>query len=260
MVYKDIVTLEDSKSPMTEIYRNIRTNIEYANMDRELKVISVTSTTANEAKSTVIANLAVMSANKEERVLIIDADLRRPSVHRFFRVQNEQGLTDLTRAYSLLENNESIDYESYIKEFRHEEIGDNEKKIHILTGGMKIVNPAEFLGSKAFINLVNFLKTKYDRIYIDTAPAGMFSDGVVVASASDGTVYVIESGRSKYDDVIQSVEALKQTNAYIIGTILTKVPLSRKDKHQYYDYYRYYNEQVPTKKKWLFTKSKGGTK
>jgi capsular exopolysaccharide synthesis family protein len=224
-----IVTLDDPNSQVSEIYRSIRTNIEYANIDTDMKVINVTSTVAGEAKSTTAANLAVICANKYKRVLLIDMDLRNPSIHKLFKLKNDHGLTNLLMAFA--KSNEDVnitDFAQYI---------DHPSTVHhldVLTTGYDIANPTEVLGSQRIKQLIQYLKRQYDLIIIDSAPSGVIPDGLVTSLNADGTVYVIESGKAKIDLVQQTIQKLKKIKANLLGVVMTKAPVKTVD-------YGYYN-------------------
>ena len=132
-VLEKIISIRKPKSPISESYRGIRTSIEFSNLDKEMKVINVTSSMQNEGKSTVIANLAVSFANLEKKVLLLEGDLRNPSVHRMFNISNINGLTDI------LLNNKNFAECVHCTEV---------KNLHILTCGAVPPNPSEILSSK----------------------------------------------------------------------------------------------------------------
>lgn len=235
-------TLDNPHSTISEMYRRIRMNIEYAGLDQKIKVFNITSTSANEAKTTTSCNLAVMYANKYEHVLLIDADLRRPNIHHKLNIKNLNGLTELMFDFS---NNDykmdNIDLKQYIQTFEHMNMIFS---LDIITAGSRINNPSEFLGSNTYKSLINSLKEKYDMIIIDTAPSGIVVDGMVVSSTSEATVFVIEQNKNSIDLVKQTIENLKHAGANVIGTILTKTPVKTSIYGQYLSDYKKYNEEV----------------
>lgn len=233
---KTLISIEYPHSSISEVYRGIRTNIEYSNLDREIKVINITSTMAGEAKSTTTANLAVMFANKYKKVLLIDMDLRNPSVHRFFSLKNEFGLTDLL--FDLPEINEQSNLEKYINKFTSDSMIN---ELSIITAGKEISNVTEVLGSKKIKHLLELLKTQYDLILIDGAPSGIIADGMVVSTLADASIYVVESGASKIEEVKQTITKLKKMNVFILGVVLTKVKSSGQ---AYGNYGNYYNDSM----------------
>ena len=142
-VLEKIISIRKPKSPISESYRGIRTSIEFSNLDKEMKVINVTSSMQSEGKSTVIANLAVSFANLEKKVLLLEGDLRNPSVHRMFNISNINGLTDI------LLNNKNFAECVHCTEV---------KNLHILTCGAVPPNPSEILSSKKMKDFINELR------------------------------------------------------------------------------------------------------
>ncbi len=148
-----LVTLEEPNSIHAEMYRSIRTNLEYSSIDKEIKVINITSTVADEAKTTTASNMAIMSANKYKKVLLIDLDLRSPSIHRAFNIKNQQGVTDML--VDFLKNGENINFNQYVQLYKHESISN---QLFILTAGTDVVNPTEILSSLKITRINPILK------------------------------------------------------------------------------------------------------
>lgn len=234
MYSKFLVTLDNPNSQVSEQYRRIRTNIEFSSIDHKLKVINVTSSISNESKTTTSCNLAIMFANKLNRVLLIDADLRNASVHKVLGLKQDIGLTDLIIEYVHSDGNfEGIDINKYTTSFEHEKIIN---QLDILSAGSHVNNPAEFIGSKAFKNVINNLAKNYDLVIIDSAPSGFIVDGLLASAACDGTVFVIDYGRIKFDLVKSTLKTLKNSGVNIIGSIISRSPI----RNDYFS--RYYNE------------------
>jgi capsular exopolysaccharide synthesis family protein len=224
-----LVTLEEPNSSFAEIYRTIRTNIEYSNIDKPVKAINITSTFANEAKTTTTCNLAVMSANKFKRVLLVDLDLRNPSVHKIFNMKNKIGFTDLL--IDFVENGEDVNLETYLNKIEGNGINN---QLYVLTSGTDVVNPTEILGSKKIKELMKLLASHFDQVIIDSSPSGIISDGIVTSIVADGTVFIVESGKTKIDLAQKTMEQLKNVGANILGVILTKVPVKEVPYGYYY--------------------------
>lgn len=214
-----LITLEEPASIHTEMYRSIRTNIEYSSVDKQLKVINITSTFSDEAKTTSTCNIAIMAANKHKNVLLIDLDLRSPSIHRAFNIKNEFGITDML--IDFLKNGENIDIQKYIQLIKHDNISNN---FYVLPAGTDVINPSEILSSKKIRELINLLKQHYDEIYIDSAPSGVVTDGIITSTFADGTLFLVESGKTKIDAAQKVIKSMKDINVNILGVILTKVP------------------------------------
>lgn len=225
-----LITLEEPASIHAEMFRAIRTNIEYSSIDKEVKVVNVTSTYANETKTTSACNMAIMAANKYKNILIIDLDLRSPTVHRAFNIKNELGVTDML--IDFLKNGENIDVNKYVKLFKHENIDNN---LYVLPAGTDVINPTEILSSKKIKELIHFLKKYYDKIFIDSSPSGVITDGIITSTISDGTIYLVASGVTKIDLAQKTIDTLRKLNVNLLGVVLTRVP----NKANTYGYYGY---------------------
>lgn len=207
-------------SAAVESYRKIAVNIEFANVDNNIKTIMVTSSLANEGKTTTVCNLAQVMADSNNKILIIDLDLRKPSVHKKFNISNKSGLTDL------LMNKE--DFKNYVYNV-HE-------RLDVITTGKIPSNPAEIINSKAIQELLKELSKHYDYIFLDTPPIALISDPITISTYSDAVVLTIACSETEREIAKKSVASLKHVNAKIIGIILNKVPVTRHNKY-YYNYY-----------------------
>lgn len=215
-----IISIRNPKSPIAEAYRGIRTSIEFSNLDKELKIINVTSSTQNEGKSTVIANLAVSFANLDKKVLIMEGDLRNPSVHRMFNISNINGLTDI-----LLDN----------KDFAECVHSTDVNNLYVLTCGPIPPNPSEMLSSKKIREFVEGLREYYDYIFIDAPPIGIVTDAGIISSYTDGCIFVVGAGDADIEMAKISKERLESVGANILGVVLNKFEAS--GANGYYNYY-----------------------
>lgn len=206
------------KSITAESYRSLRTNIQYSSIDKQVKTLVVTSSNAGEGKSTVSGNLAYTFFQSGKRVLIIDCDLRKPSLHRKFNVSNEVGLTDVLVGTSEL--NKVM-----------KKIDDN---LYLLTTGTLPPNPAEIIGSNTMENFLDECKINFDYIILDTPPILPVTDSKLLAIKADATVLVVRSEISKSKHVSQAFKELEKVNANVIGTILNDVEMY--SEKLYYDY------------------------
>ena len=206
------------KSITAESYRSLRTNIQYSSIDKQVKTLVVTSSNAGEGKSTVSGNLAYTFFQSGKRVLIIDCDLRKPSLHRKFNVSNEVGLTDVLVGTSEL--NKVM-----------KKIDDN---LYLLTTGTLPPNPAEIIGSNTMENFLDECKINFDYIILDTPPILPVTDSKLLAIKADATVLVVRSEISKSKHVSQAFKELEKVNANVIGTILNDVEMH--SEKLYYDY------------------------
>ena len=220
-VLEKIISIRKPKSPISESYRGIRTSIEFSNLDKEMKVINVTSSMQGEGKSTVIANLAVNFANLEKKVLLLEGDLRNPSVHRMFNISNINGLTDI------LLNNKNFAECVHCTEV---------KNLHILTCGAVPPNPSEILSSKKMKDFINELREYYDYIFIDTPPIGVVTDAGIISTYSDGCVFVVGSKQCDIEMAKIAKKRLEDVGANIIGAVLNKFE-AEGNGYNYYNYY-----------------------
>lgn len=222
----NITSFREPKSPIAEAYRTIRTNIQFSKVDKDIKTILLTSSKQDEGKTTVASNIAVSFAALEgKRVLIIDADLRNPSIHRMFNISNNHGLTDvLTNQKSLKDCVQMTEVEN----------------LQILTTGKMPPNPAEMLESKRMREFIEVLKDYYDYIFIDAPPIGVITDAGILANYCDGTIMVVGAGETEREAAKITKERLETVKANIMGVILNKYA----EEEKYYGYYSYYYEQT----------------
>lgn len=209
---------KEPKSIAAESYRTLRTNLQYSSFDEEYKVIVVTSAEPGEGKSITVGNLALSIAQSDKKVIIIDCDLRKPSIHKKFGLSNSEGLSDV------LMGNKNI-----------AEVGQRySSNLTVLTSGKIPPNPSEMLGSKAMKALIEALKKVFDYVILDTPPVQAVTDAQILSTRADGTLLVVMSERTKRDSVVNSINLLKKVNANIIGTVLNGVDTK---KNNYYYYY-----------------------
>ena len=212
-----------------EVYRNIRTNIEYSAVGKNVKAINITSSISNEGKSTTALNLVMIYATKYANVLLIDADLRKATQHRYLKLSNSRGLTN-----ALIEYGETKKISSKCFQFIEDEsfVG----KLSVLTSGVKVPNPSELLSSQIFEDFINELKGLYDFIIIDCPPIMLVSDAIPIGNVVDGTIFVCSSQLTGRKDAKASIEILQKNNVNILGTVLSQVEVE-KDKYNNYYYY-----------------------
>lgn len=190
-----VITIKNPKSPISEAYRTLRTNIQFSSFDKEIKVLHITSAGPGEGKSTTVANLAVTFGQAGKNVLILDCDFRRPSQHKIFNLPNIRGLTNLLV--------EDLPLEELVQETKAE-------RIHVLTTGPLPPNPAELVGSKKLGDFLKQLKesTKYDIILVDSPPALAVADALLLSSHVDGTLMVLSACEVNRDLARQARDAL----------------------------------------------------
>lgn len=218
-----ITSLEKPQSNISEAYRTIRTGIEFSNLDKDLKIICITSSKKDEGKTTVLSNLGVSFAKIDKKVLLIDADLRNPSISKIFDTSNTQGLMDILLGKRNIQD--------CVKKTKQE-------NLYILTGGTIPPNPAEVLSSKKMSEFIESIKDEYDYIFIDSPPVGVVSDASIISAYSDGVIFVV--GANEVDSNLAKIakERLDSVKANIVGVILNKFKTDTNS--EYYNYY--YNE------------------
>ncbi|WP_128896392.1 CpsD/CapB family tyrosine-protein kinase [Longirhabdus pacifica] len=204
---------------MAEQYRSIRTNIQFSSVDAEVETIAVTSSKPSEGKTTTAANMAVVFAQQGKKVLLVDADLRKPTVHYTFKLQNRFGLTNvLTNQISLQQGLQDAETEH----------------LSILTSGPIPPNPAELIGSNRMTALMDSVKQQYDLIVFDTPPILAVTDAQVLSNQCDGTILVVNSGSTEVDQAKKAKELLQGVNAKILGVVLNQATAQQNEYYAYY--------------------------
>jgi polysaccharide biosynthesis transport protein len=225
-----LISMHQPRSPSTEDYRNLRTAILFANVDENIKTILITSPGPGEGKSFTAANLAVVMAQAGKRVLLIDADLRRPVQHKIFdRGRNLRGLTTLLFLEDLEFENNQLPPETFFQT--------QQQRLVLLTSGPLPPNPAEVVGSGKMKMILDALLDHFDFIIIDSPPVLAVTDPLVLATRTDGTVLVARASRTRRDQLQQTAARLQEVNSNLLGVMLNY--LSPKRGTNYYYYYHY---------------------
>ncbi len=212
-----------------ESYKSIRTSLKYSSVDKTIKTIVITSSIQGEGKSTIAGNLALCLSESGNKVLIIDCDLRKPSLHKKFRLSNLKGITDCL-----------ID-----KDNLKESIQEFTSELSVILSGTIPPNPAEILGSKTFERFLKNIGSIYDYIILDTPPLLAVTDASILAGKADATIIVVKYGKTREKDINLAYKELKKVNANVVGSILNSCDMKRTDS-----YYKYY----PKEKKSFFSK------
>jgi succinoglycan biosynthesis transport protein ExoP len=211
------------RSPIAETFRKLRTNLEFASVDAPLKLIIVTSALPSEGKTTISLNLAAIYAQGGKRVAVVDADMRKPMLHRVAGLSNRMGLSDLFRS------------DMPIKEIMRSPNGN--ERLYLITSGKLPPNPSELLASMRMGQILENLLKMVDVVIIDTPPMLVAADAQILAARSDGVLIVAEPYRTPIESLQASVEALRRVNARVLGVVFNRVP----PQDHYYSYY-YYHE------------------
>jgi capsular exopolysaccharide synthesis family protein len=207
----ELITISEPRSAISEAYRTLRTNLDFASLAKALKTLVITSAGVGEGKSTTLANLAVVSAQAGRKVTLVDADLRRPAVHKIFGLSNEAGLTTVMMEGSALN---SLPLQATGIE-----------GLSVLTSGPLPPNPAELMGLRRMEELVAALAEVADQVFFDTPPVVAVTDAAVLATKVDGVLLVVSAGKTRRDHARTAVQRLEQINARLVGTVLTNVQM-----------------------------------
>lgn len=218
-----LIAVREPRSPIVEAFRSLRTNIQFAGVDQPIRTLLVTSASPSEGKSTVAANLAVVMAQTGLKVVIIDCDLRRPTVHKQFDLPNHAGLTDVM----LQDPNQ---WNGVMQP-----TGVN--NLSIVMSGSLPPNPSELLGSKRMQQFMAYLHKSCDIVIIDAPPLLPVTDALVLSSITDGVVMVIDYGGTRIGEALQGKTQLDQAGARILGVVMNKIPTGRRGYSYYYYYY-----------------------
>ena len=221
-----LIANEDAKSPVSEAYRTIRTNIQFSNIaGRELKTILMTSAMPDEGKSTTVSNLGVVMAQAGHSVVVCDCDFRNPTQHKIFGLPNK-GLSNCVSTGS--------DVMEIVQPTKI-------PNLYVLTSGPVAPNPSELLGSQNMVDIFEELKQHFDYVLVDTPPVMPVTDAAVVSGKVDGTILVIASGEVSPSVAVEAKKRLEQAGAHMLGVVLNKVDVALGGHYGYgYGYYYYY--------------------
>jgi succinoglycan biosynthesis transport protein ExoP len=218
-----LATLLYPRAPVAEAYRSLRTNVEFAAVDAPVKTLLVTSAIPGEGKTTTAANLAVVFAQAGRRTILLDADFRKPGVHKIFDLPNTAGLSSLMRT-----DETRIDDVAQATE---------QENLRVITSGPLPPNPAELLGSQRMRMILERLAGAGDLVVIDSPPVQAVTDAAILASITDGTLFVVDAGRTRRGAVRSGREALAKAEARVLGVALNRLSEKSSGGYYYYDYY-----------------------
>lgn len=218
-----IYVVRQPRSPVSEAFRSLRTNLEFSSVDKPLRSLAVTSASPNEGKTTIAVNLAAIIAQGGKQVVLLDADLRKPQVHHFLNLLNRSGLSDLFRG--------PVSAQMVIQKF------DGLEGVSVITSGSLPPNPTELLASARMDQILKDLAATSQMIIIDSPPS-LVSDIQVLAAKVDGVLLVIQPGHTQAQDARATLEQLKRAGAHLVGVIFNRIP---RDRPYYYGGYRHYS-------------------
>ncbi len=233
--HRALISHRQPASSASEAYRGVRTSLFFSSPERQARVVAVTSGSAEAGKSTTVSNLACVMAQNQRRVLLVDADLRRSTVHRTYRVNAEVGLSTVLAGRCSLEDavqSPGLD-------------GGSLEYLDVLPAGPAPPNPAELLDSDAMRSVLEGARERYDAVLLDTPPVLFAADASIVAAMADGVILVVKSGQNSRSLVRRSHQRLGEVNARVLGGVLNDVRLHRLQKqdsaYAHYGYSRYYH-------------------
>ena len=233
---KELIAQRDPKSPVSEFFRTLRTNIQFMNTNNQLKTLLVTSTLPGEGKSWVTSNLAVTFAQAGKKVILVDADMRKGRQYTIFEVSPRPGLSNyLSGVNSNSEKEISDDLADYIQDTQI-------SNLYIIPAGNIPPNPSELLISTKMVSLLDRLKELCDIVIIDGTPCELVTDSIILSRIVDSTVIVTAHKQTKKDDLKKIVTNIQNVGGKIAGIVLNKVPVSAKRYEQAY----YYGSTKPT--------------
>lgn len=223
---EELIVKNDPKSPISETFRTLRTNLQFINHKEDIKTILITSTMPQEGKSFISANLAVTFAKADKKVLIIDADMRKGRQYSIFNILPKKGLSNYLLDFS--EKNGDIEYKDYIQKTEIE-------GIEVITAGSIPPNPSELLVSETMINWLETLKENYDIIILDGPPVELVTDSIILTRIVDRTVIAVACNETKKDNLHKVITSIKDVGGEIAGIVVNKAKVSAKTyKNSYY--------------------------
>ncbi len=236
---KELITQEDPKSTISEIFRTLRTNIQFMNNRNKLQTLLITSTLPSEGKSWISSNLAVTFAQAGKKVIVVDSDMRKGRQYKIFGTTPRPGLSNYLADYS--EEDGRLDLSNYLRPTEVE-------GLYLMPAGNVPPNPSELLISEAMINLIQELKQISDIVILDGPPTQLVTDSLILTRMVDSTVVVTASNQTKKDDLRRIVDNIEKVGGKIAGVVLNKVAISAKKYEQSYYYGSTSSFNEPSKK------------
>lgn len=228
-IKRELITQRDPKSPVSEVFRTLRTNIQFMNANKKLKTLLITSTFPSEGKSWVASNLAVTFAQADNKVILIDADMRKGRQYTIFGVSPRPGLSNYLSGMDVPEGQEP-DITKYLQKTEIE-------NLLIMTAGNIPPNPSELLVSPQMNKMLEDLKQACDIIIIDGTPCELVTDSVILSRIVDSTVVVTAHKETKKDNLERIIKNIQNVGGHLAGVVVNKMPVSVKKYNEKYYYY-----------------------
>jgi polysaccharide biosynthesis transport protein len=245
-----LITHFDPKSPVAEAYRTLRTNVQFARLERGGKVLVVTSPTLQEGKTTTIVNLALTMAQSGQKTLLVGANLRRPSIHRFFGIEREPGLSDILVGNARWRDCIRTVADILMGRFEMEDImaAPGLDNLHIIEAGPIPANPSELLSTSAMSDFLQAVSAEYDIVLVDTPPVLPVTDSAIVAGLADGVLLVYQAGKVGRLVLKRAKAHLESTRAKVWGVVLNDVQTEVAGYNYTHYYTHYYGEETPSER------------
>lgn len=225
---RELIAHKDPKSPVSEIFRTLRTNIQFMNSNKQLRTILVTSTLPGEGKSWISSNLAVTFAQAGKRVILVDADMRKGRVHKIFEIISRPGLSNYLSGIS--ENGyDSGDLSNYLRET-------DVPNLFVLAAGNIPPNPSELLISTQMTKLLDKLKNQCDIVILDGTPSRLVTDSIILSRIVDSTIVVVAHNQTKKDELQKTIKDIKNVGGRVAGVVYNKIPIQSKKYSETYYY------------------------
>ena len=238
---KELIVQKDPKSPISEVFRTLRTNIQFMNTNKDLKTLLITSTVTGEGKSLIAANLAATFAQANKRVVLIDCDMRKGRQHNIFGTSPRPGLSNFLSGIGEDGKNSSPDLSTYIRETQI-------PNLYLLPSGNIPPNPSELIASEKMINLLKELSELCDIVILDGTPSLIVTDSVILSRFVDSTILVAAQNETKIDELNKVKKDIDNVGGNIAGVVMNMMEM---DNRKYQDRYYYYGHKsnLPIKSK-----------
>jgi len=218
-----LITVAKPRMPVSEAFRSLRTNLQFSGIDTPLKTVLVTSASPSDGKSSVLANLATVIAQSEKNVVVVDADMRRPTLHKLFKLSNRIGLSDY-----FIRTPEKMT--GVVKKTRV-------NGLNIITSGSLPPNPSELLSSSKMQDVLRLLEKHFDMVLLDSPPLLAVTDALILAKSVNGVLLVVDPKKTKRGAIRQAIEQLQRLDTRLLGVVLNNIKVKRSSYYYNRDYY-----------------------